>query len=505
MKSRVSPSKFTEYFATFPMVSCTELLSRTSETFPDKTAILFKDETYTFADLEKASNRVARGLQSLGLKKGDRVLLSLFTNPDYLIYFYGILKAGGIVVPMNPSYKSTDARGILQDAEPAVALMTGSSLENLRSILRSSPVQHVFAQGEKMPEGILQASAFFKQFPSTAPNPVPIDVEEDVAFLPYSSGTTGKPKGAMLTHRNLVACLCQYVAAGRVSESDVSLIFVPATHVYGTTLLTGGVTAGATLVLMERYSLEAMLQLIERHRVTLCYGTTSVLVEMANFPRLKEFDLSSIRYINSGGSPLPKEVSERVNSVAGIKVANGYGMTEVPISGSRVPGEDRKIADPETGAFLNKPCEMGEVVIRGPQVMKGYWRDPETTSRVLKNGWFYTGDIGYLDEKGNLVIVDRKKEIIKYKGFAIPPSELEGVLLEHPAVADCAVVGVAREGVGEVPKAFVVLKGDAPRDAEPLLEFVSSKVAGYKKIREVVFVDSLPRNAQGKIVKRLLK
>ena len=274
-------------------------------------------------------------------------------------------------------------------------------------------------------DGPTEGAPSFAELDRDPPEAGAVDPAEDTFVLIYSSGTTGRPKGVMLAHRNLLASHLQYLQAGRVTEDDVSLLFVPVCHVYGLNLMGGALIAGATQILLPRYDLERCLALTERHRVTLFYATTSVLLDLCRYPRIQDRNLSTIRYINSGGTPLPSEVAAKVEKLVGIKVANGYGMTEAPISGSRVPGEERRVLDPETGREC-APGQPGEIVIRGPHVMKGYWRDPGLTAQVFRDGWLYTGDIGVLDHQGRLVIVSRSKEMIKYKGFAVSPLELEG-------------------------------------------------------------------------------
>jgi long-chain acyl-CoA synthetase len=330
-----------------------------------------------------------------------------------------------------------------------------------------------------------------------------LDPNEDLVVLQYSSGTTGKPRAVMHTHRNLVASHLQCIHAGAVSDADFPLLFVPFVHVYGTMLMGGAIAAGATQVVMERYDLETSLRNVQQHKVTLYYCTTAVVVDLVASPLSRQYDLSSIRYINSGGAALPGEVRRMARRELGIAIANGYGMTEAPIVGHLVPGEERRILDPDDPTRELKQGESGEIWVRGPQVMKGYWNDPEGTAAVLRDGWLRTGDIGHIDDRGRLIITARQKEMIKYKGFAVSPTELEGLLLEHPEVADCAVVGKKQADGNELPKAFLVLKnGSGGQDA---VDSVNQRVAEYKKIRLLEVVGSIPRNDTGKVLKRLLQ
>lgn len=485
----------------FPRVAWHELVKSSAARLPDKPALLFRDRPWTYREVLEQGERVARGLSRLGIRPGDRVLLGLRNRPEYVLGLYAASRLGAIAVPMNASYKTEEARYHLDHSGARLALLEPETWERLRAIrgeLRA--LEQVVVVGEDsgdLPWETLRAEAG-AQLPSPERDPA-----EEVFVILYSSGTTGRPKGVMLTHQNVVASHHQYLAAGKVGADDVSLVFVPACHVYGLNLVGGALAAGATQLLLPRYRLETCLDLVQRHRVTLFYATTAVLIELGQFPRLHEYDLSSVRYINSGGAPLPPEVGAKVEKLLGIRVANGYGMTEAPISGYRVPGEERRVVDPESGREVG-PFMPGEILIRGPHVMKGYWRDPEETRRVLRDGWLWTGDVGYLDEAGRIRVVARRKELIKYKGFAVSPLELEGLLLDHPAVADCAVVAKPDPLAGEVPKAFVVLAPGARATPEELMAFVGGRVAEYKRIREVAFVEEIPRNASGKIMKRLL-
>ncbi len=467
---------------------------------PEKSAVIFQDRPISYHALWERALRLAGGLRRLGIQKGDRVCLGLYNRPEFLQGMIATSWVGAVTVPLNPSYKAEECLHQLRDAGVTVAFLEPRTWAEVRLIRERLPeLKTVVIIGEPA-----DGPVPFSSLDDEPPSAVEVNPAEDLLVLLYSSGTTGRPKGVMLTHENLLASHLQYLHAGRVTAEDVSLLFVPVCHVYGLNLMGGALVAGATQMLLPRYDLEQCLVLTERHRVTLFYATTSVLLDLCRHPRLHEFNLSSIRYINSGGAPLPPEVAAKVEKLVGIKVANGYGMTEAPISGSRVPGEERRVVDPETG----RPCapgRPGEIVIRGPHIMKGYWLDPTLTAQVLRDGWLYTGDIGVLDAQGRLTVVSRKKELIKYKGFAVSPPELEGILLEHPAVADCAVVSKPDSEAGEIPKAFVVLAGDARASAEELMAFVRERVAEYKRIREVAFVSEIPRNHAGKILKTTLE
>jgi acyl-CoA synthetase (AMP-forming)/AMP-acid ligase II len=486
----------------FPKVPWHELLRASGQRLPEKPAVIFRDQPITFGRLLEDGYRVARGLRRFGVRQGDRVLLSMHNRPEYLQSLFATSLLGAIAVPMNPSYKHEEVRHHLADSGSAVAIIEAPTWMRASGIrTKLAELKHVIVLDDEAPGTIP-----WEQLSGQSPEPIEpasIAPEEDLCVILYSSGTTGRPKGVMLTHQNLVASHFQYLAAGKVTERDVSLIFVPGAHVYGLNLMGGALAIGATQVLLERYARALALALTERYGVTLFYATTSVLIELMHAPDVTQFNLASVRYFNAGGAPLPAEVASRVEKRFGIKVANGFGLTEAPISGSRVPGEERKIVDLETGVEL-PPYEQGEILIRGFQVMKGYWSDPTATAEVLKNGWLHTGDIGYLDDRGWLTVVSRKKEMIKYKGFAVSPVELEGVLLDHPAIVDAAVVGRPHAECGEIPKAYVVLEPGAQVTAEELMAYVGNRIAEFKRIREFEFVPEIPRNSPGKILKRLL-
>lgn len=471
----------------------------------DKDAIVYRGERISYGRLWKDAVALASGLRGRGLEKGDRLGVAMYTRPEWALSLLACSIGGLVLTPVNPSHKPREIQEQLSDAR-ARGLLYGQSVYETVEVLREDPsTLDRFVDADEEGPGDLTMEELLEEG-RRAPTPDPdIDPEEDLLGLVYSSGTTGPPKGVMLTHTNLVASQLQYVRSGHVSEDDVSLIFLPAAHSYGLLLLGGGLMGRVTLVLMRRFRARGTLERTERYGVTLFYAIPSVVKELARLPDLEKYDLSTVRYINSGGAPLPEEPAERLEERTDVPVVGGYGLTEAPISGSRVPEEERRIVDLETGTETLPPGEIGELVIRGPHIMKGYWEDEEATREVLRDGWLYTGDIGYMDEEGHLKIVDRKKDMIKYKGFAVAPAELENVLLEHPDVRDCGVAGKPDETAGEIPVAWVVLRPGSIVSKEDLKEFVAESVAGYKRIREVRFTQKLPRNDFGKILKQEIR
>jgi len=498
--------------------------------YGDRVAIIHEaeDETreVTFRRLNILSDRLALGLINLGVKKEDAMALLEYNSPEYIVSVYGVTKVGAIVTPLNTMVKKDEAEYQIKDSEAKISIVNRTLFDVVASIKNRAKLEKVIVTGENAPPEtipfnlLLEEEYSLKEHEALDRLGETISPKEDLAILQYTAGTTGFPKGVMLTHYNLVVHQIQASNVMQIMESDILLNHLPFFHIYGlNTCMATAINAGASQVVMPRFSLKRALELIERHKVTIWPTVPAVLTAMANNPDLaKKHNLSSLRFIVSGGSPLSPEITKKVEDTFHVIVQQGYGLTEAspgvshnPLEkmklesvGIPYPDTECKIVNPETGALKHQPYWIGELIAKGPQIMKGYWKKPKETVETIKDGWLHTGDLAYMDEEGYIYVVDRKKEIIKYKGFTIIPAELESLLVQHSAVADCAVIGKPDAIAGEVPKAFVVLKPNAVTTAIDLMNFVNERVASYKAIKEVKIIESIPRSASGKILRRIL-
>jgi acyl-CoA synthetase (AMP-forming)/AMP-acid ligase II len=465
----------------------------------------------TYAGLADAVERTAAGLHAAGFRKGEVAAICAPNCVEYPVAFLAIARLGGTVTPVNPALTAAEMAKQLTDAGAVVAFTTGELAGRVADAGCGRLRQVVHLDGDS-----------FAALARTegSPPPVAIDPAGDVVALPYSSGTTGTPKGVMLTHRNLVASLRQMHPVEATTDQDVTAAVLPFFHVYGLVVVLGlGLYRGATLVVFPRFQLEELLAAVERWRVTRLPLVPPILLRLARDPVVDRHDLRSVRVVISGAAPLAPDLAREVATRLGCLVKQGYGMTELspvshmqPEDGSSPPGAvgvlhastECRLVDPATLQDV-APGEPGELWVRGPQVMKGYLNRPEATAEMITpDGWLRTGDVGTIDTGGNLTVVDRLKELIKYKGYQVAPAELEALLLTHPAVADAAVVRRPDEEAGEVPKAFVVRRPGASLTAEELMAFVAERVAHYKRVRAVEFVPEIPRSPAGKILRRAL-
>jgi long-chain acyl-CoA synthetase len=507
----------------YPSGPLHDVMRATAARVPDRPAITFKDRSITFAAFELESNRLANGLAALGLGSGDRLALYLPNCPQYELAFYAASKLGAISSPMNPSYREREITYQVNDSGARV-MVTHASLWPVVAACR--PQTPNLARIVVVDGGVDDAGgaaiAYDAVIDSGSADAPAVTVEQSqLAALPYSSGTTGLPKGVMLTQRTLVCNQLQYRDASGIGADDVFPLFLPLSHIYGVMLMNSALGAGAHQVLMERFDLETLVGLIQKHRATVLHLVPPVLLALANAPGLDRSQFAGVRYALSAAAPLAPDVARRVEQRLGIRVLQAYGLTETgpashhsPIEPDRIKLEsvgvimadtEQRVVDLDTGERVLGPGETGEITIRGPQVMQGYWNAPEETARALRNGWLYSGDIGSVDSDGYTYLVDRKKEMIKCRAFSIAPAELEAALLEHPDIADCGVVGVPDADAGEVPNAFVVPRKGCTLGEAALTDYFSKRLAGYKMIRKWYVTDAIPRTPSGKILRRMLK
>jgi acyl-CoA synthetase (AMP-forming)/AMP-acid ligase II len=473
--------------------------------------------TLTYGELRDAVRAFAAGLAERGFSHGDVLALYMPNVPEYAVAFHGAVRAGGKCTTVNPHYTAHELGQQLEDSDARLLVTVPPFLEAAREAAeRAGIADQVYVLGEA------EGARPFKELladPAAAPD-VAVDPETDVAVLPYSSGTTGLPKGVMLTHRNLVANLLQVQEAFPIEPEDTLIGVLPFFHIYGmTVIMNQGLWAGATIVTMPRFDLDQFLELIERHGVTRTYVVPPIALALAKHPAVEGRDLSTVRTVMSGAAPLGGDIAQQVSERIGCKVIQGYGLTETsPVthtirpSGDNKPGSiglplpstECRVVDPESGEDLGVG-ERGELWMRGPQIMRGYLNNAEATAATIDaDGWLHTGDVAVVDEDGFFEIVDRLKELIKYKGFQVAPAELEALIITHPAVTDVAVVGVPDEEAGEVPKAFVVPAGDEI-DPDELIEWIGERVSPQKRVRLVELTSEIPKSPSGKILRRVLR
>lgn len=469
--------------------------------------------TLTYVDLAEQVPRAAAGLADRGFGKGSVLGLYSPNLPEFAVAFHAPAMLGGTVTTANPLLTVHELVKQLADAQATVLITVPPLLDKACQAADQAGVRDVLVFGEAV------GATSFAELLGTGKVPPAVDINpaEDVVALPYSSGTTGLAKGVMLTHRNLVANCLQTDGPQPFAEGDLTIAVLPFFHIYAlTVILNRGLANGATIVTMPRFEMESFLELVQKHRANRLYLVPPVIIGLAKSPLVDRFDLSSVQSIMVAAAPLDAALAERCAARIGCEVVQGYGLTETspathltPLGrnkpgsiGPPVANTEAIVVDLASGQPLG-PGEPGEIWVRGPQVMKGYLGQPTATADAFaRDGWFRTGDIAFADEDGYFTIVDRAKELIKYKGFQVPPAELEGVLVSHPSVADAAVIGVPDQEAGEVPKAYVVLKGEAT--ADELIAYVAERVAPYKKVRFVEVIEQIPKSASGKILRRVL-
>jgi acyl-CoA synthetase (AMP-forming)/AMP-acid ligase II len=507
---------------------------------PGKTALVDTscERRITFSEYGDLVESLARGLISAGLAPGEVVAIFLPNSWEFAVTYHAATLAGGIPTLLNPSYREREIRYQLENSD-AVFLITDAPLIENVDLARLPALRRVFTTRSSSRNGGWEDFASLLRISSSVSLPKPTQSpQQTIAALPYSSGTTGLPKGVMLSHYNLVANVYQTLGPNAASlvPDDVMLCFLPLYHIYGLTVaLTLSLTLGSTLILMPRFDINRLCELLLRERVTMIPVVPPAINAMCQAAEAGVFPKNhKVRWVKSGAAPLAPELSRRLTDLTGIVVVQGYGMTEaspVTHTGYGTPPEmcrpasigqplaltECRIVEPENNDQERKnglerkevaPGEPGELVIRGPQIMLGYWKEPQATAAVLRDGWYFSGDIVRRDQEGFYYVLDRSKEMIKYKAFPVAPAEVESVLLEHPAVRDCGVVAKPDPEAGEIPCAFVVLReGFTPSDPlkKEMQDFVADRLAHHKQPREIRFIEAVPRTPSGKILRRELR
>ena len=531
----------------YPEVPLYELLRKTAKEYPDHTSIVYFDKTINYRELDHLSDKFATALAGLAVKKGDKVALFLPNIPQFMISYYGTIKTGAIETAISPLYKEREVEHQLVDSEAETVVVLDVLFPILEKVLAKTKVKNVIVTSlkEYMPSATAFLGSLLKKIPShkverasnihyyqellnkyeANPPKVEINPREDLVALQYTGGTTGLSKGAMLTHMNLVsnAVTCaEWLGAKKGTETFLTVL--PLFHIYGmTTGMNAPIYLAGRMVTLPRFDPKSTFAAIQKHKVTVFCGAPTMYSLLLNNPDCGKYNLRSIQFCISGSAPLPPEVQKKWMEATGGVLVEGYGLTESsPVThcnpldkslktvkigsiGLPWPDTDAKIVDMQTGTNALAQGETGEMVVKGPQVMKGYWKMPQESADVLRDGWLFTGDVGRMDEDGYFFITDRKKDLIKYKGYSVYPREIEDVIYEHPAVKLCAVVGKPDPIASEIPKAFIILKQGKTATSDEIKEFVNSKVAPYKAVREVEFRTELPMTLVGKVLRRVLQ
>lgn len=484
-----------------------------SHLFPNKAALVFEDKSFSYANLNEMANRVANGLRELGINQGDRVALFLPNIPEFVISYLGILKLGAITVSLNTMLKASEVEFILNDCTAKI-LITTEELNKQVPSTNLPELEHILIASENT----TKSGSLTQLMVNASTNARAIELDsQEAAVIIYTSGTTGFPKGATLSHGNVISNSHAQKQCCGMTPKDKLLLYLPLFHCFGqNAILNSGLSAGATIILERMFQPDKILKTITSEQVTMFFGVPTVFILLLN-KNLDEYNLSSIRYYFAAAAPMPLEIAQRWHSKYGFVIHEGYGLTEAsPCStynhnfrykpgsiGSPIDNVEIKIINPDgTDTQIG---ELGEIIVRGPNVMLGYWNRPEETQSVIQNGWLHTGDIGRIDEEGYIYIVDRLKDMINLSGLKVYPAEVENVIYQHPAVAEVAVYGVPNLLQGEIVKANIRLKPGMEATQADIVAFCSEKMATYKIPRSIKFVDSIPKNPTGKILKKLLR
>jgi long-chain acyl-CoA synthetase len=484
---------------------------------PGKKALIFEDRSYTYAEMERFISATADRLRNLGVEKGDRIAIYMPNRPEWIVFYYGIARIGAVSVCVPAAYKKEEMKGVVVDSRSSVIVTCRSLLQHLPSreeipLVRDTIIVEEDAFVRKLLHGNRQPPALTGAVTTGA-----AISGDDTAAILYTGGTTGIPKGAMLTHRNLLYSAQNVSFHERMTPSDIGTCFLPLNHVFAQCHIMHTFFGGCgTLVLFPGFDMDGIVAAVRRHRVTRFYAVPTIFIRFLNSPESKKH-LESLRYVFSGGTSLPAEIVRRWVDMFGIPIHEAYGMTETAsivtfnhlfrhkIGSIGMPAGiiELKVVDADDNEM--KTGERGEIIIRGPNIMKGYYEQPEETARAMRNGWLHSGDVGVFDEEGYLYIVDRIKDIVITGGENVYPKEVEDLLHQHEAVNECGVVGMPHAEYGEAVTAFVTMKPGKNVDEKTLLAFCRERMASYKVPKSIRFVTDLPKTPQGKILRRELR
>ena len=510
----------------YPKISLYHYLKKVADQYPNRTALIFIADRVTYREMMENIDRMAAAFTAMGLQKGDRIALMLPNCFAYVYCYFAAMRQGLVVAQLNPLLTARELSFIVRDSNARVLIAADAVFQTIEQAMLDQDIENLIVvplTGEKIN---VNAKPFDDILQQHEPNPpdVEINPEEDLAVLQYTGGTTGFPKGAMLTHYNLVANAEMTAEILREwlkkfgGKEVYSMGLLPFFHSYGMTVcLNVGLTIPAGLLLVPQFNADLIFYLIQQYKPVIFPGVPTAFMALMNHPEVQNYDLDSIDVCISGAAPMPVEAIEQFEQITGSSILEGYGLSETspithsnPFLGVRKPGSigipypdtDCKIVDPDDGERELPIGEEGELIIKGPQIMKGYWNRPNDTASTLKNGWLYTGDIARMDEDGYFYIVDRKKDMIIYGGNKIYPREVEEVLYEHPKVAEAVCIGIPEKFFGEVVKAFIVLKDGAEATPEEIIEFCRPRMIKYKVPRQVEFRSELPKTNVGKFLRK---